>query len=232
MEREKSVRVLIAIPTGGSPRATFGLDLVGLMLTTLEYGMEDGSPIEVSIAWENQDILSNSRQFLARDSVMGNYTHLLFIDDDMRFPVHTLHSLLAHKKPVVAANCPVKQFPSPPTARVLKDGKLVPLWLEEKDDRLVQVNRIGCGIMLIDTRVFELIPTDNLFDISYAPLDDVQMRGEDWNFIHLLEKIGVPVFVDQELSHDIGHSGEFTYTNSYADGGIFHLLGVKENDGT
>jgi hypothetical protein len=48
--------------------------------------------------------------------------------------------------------------------------------------------------------------------MTYKPEVDAY-QGEDWNMCEALEKAGVPIYVDHDLSKRIGHVGTFKYTH-------------------
>jgi hypothetical protein len=69
--------------------------------------------------------------------------------------------------------------------------------------------------MLIDVEVFKQIPKP-WFMLDYMPeIDD--FVGEDWYFCSLLEKAGIPIYVDHDASKRVGHIGPFTFDHSHVE---------------
>jgi hypothetical protein len=131
----------------------------------------------------------------------------------MEFPVDTFHRLYARKRPVVAANCPVKKIPSKPTARKKSvehlHGEVV--FTDPGMTHCEQVWRIGTGVMLIRRDV--LIKTKPpRFPITWNEKVG-EYVGEDWGFCQQLEDLRIPLYVDHALSQEIKHIGSFKYTH-------------------
>lgn len=204
--------VFIGIPSGSEWKADFGMSLAGLMASTGR-PLADGGHIERVQLWNTKgSILTRSRATLVKKALELECSHLLFLDSDMTFPAWTLHQLLKHNKAVVAANCPTKTLPSCPTARLDNEtgsGKLV--YSDAAAVGLEKVWRVGTGVMLIQTKVFQDVPKP-WFAITYNPESDDDV-GEDWHFCKLLEAAGIPIWIDHTLSKHIGHVGSYTYTH-------------------
>ncbi len=139
------------------------------------------------------------------------FSHLLFLDCDQTFPSSTMRRLLVHKKPVVAANVATKGFPTKPTAR--RVGDLV--YTTENSKGLEQVDRVGTGIMMIDLSIMSSIPKPWFSASSVA--EDGEQYGEDWWFCQQLEKSGIPIYIDHDLSWEVGHLGEFEYCHRHVE---------------
>lgn len=161
---------------------------------------------------ESGSILPQLRHNIVKYALRDSCTHLLFIDSDQTFPYNLVHNLVRHGRRVVGCNIATKSIPSNPTARMHD-----PAWwgghmvYSQGRAGLQQVWRLGFGIMLIDTEVFSLVPKP-WFEIKYhKELDDYM--GEDWDFCEKLEAARIPIYVDHEVSREIGHVGSYTYTH-------------------
>jgi hypothetical protein len=205
-------RLMVAIPSGTTWHRLFGLSLAMLMGELSAKAVPGYGITEVKVNNHVGSVLPRSREKLVNLALKGGYSHILFVDSDMVFPADTVHRLMAHQVPVVAANCATKQIPSTPTARIR--GKRYagsPLYSDPDKHGIEKVWRVGSGVMLIATHVFRKIKKP-WFPITYVPdLDDYQ--GEDWGFCEKLEKADIPIYVDHDLSRLIGHCGDFTYTH-------------------
>jgi len=63
--------------------------------------------------------------------------------------------------------------------------------------------------MLIDLEVFEKVSRP-WFAITWKPeIDDYE--GEDWHFCAKAEKAGFGIYIDHQLSSQIGHWGDMKY---------------------
>ncbi len=159
------------------------------------------------VHFKTATILPQGRQELVDDAIKAGATHLLFIDDDQSFPPHTLHQLVEHRKPVVAANVAIKRFPSAPTARKkMAESYGKPVFTYADDNRLERVWRIGCGVMLINLEVFEKMPRP-YFGITWLE-DEQRFEGEDWFLCRRLEALDIPIYIDHGISWEVGHWGE------------------------
>ena len=130
--------------------------------------------------------------------------YILFIDDDMAIPMGTLIMLLAHQKPVVAANCARKELPPRPTAKGF-DDELV--YTRETSKGLEQVKSVGTGIMLIHTGVFKEIHAPWFYE------NPIKRIGEDVHFCNQCTEKGIPIYIDHDLSKEVGHIGDFNYNH-------------------
>lgn len=205
--------VMIAIPSGSDWKADFGMSLAGLM-ASINRPLKNGKQIEMLRLWNTKgSILSRSRQTLVRKAQEDGVSHILFLDSDMTFPQWALHRLLDLELMCVAANCATKMLPSTPTARQYDPMNLAgeQVYSIPENNLVEEVWRVGTGVMLINMKVFDKVPSP-WFDITWnEALQDY--TGEDWNFCKKLQDSGIPIHVDHVLSQHIGHIGSYTFTH-------------------
>jgi hypothetical protein len=211
--KTKNPSVLIAVPSHSFWEADFGMSMLGLVASSVN-PPEGFESLSIGVQNTKGSILPNLRQHLVRKAIEMEATHILFVDSDMTFPSWMLHRLLEARRPVVAANCVTKSLPPSPTAR-MRDGTKHGKVLSQLDYRsdtaqeYVGVWRVGTGIMLIETNVFEKL------EQPWFPLEwDEELGevvGEDWGFCKRCEEAGIPIVVDTLLSHTIGHVGRLEY---------------------
>lgn len=205
------LRIVVAIPSGDTWKSLFGMSLGMLMMSFANY-IPPYKTNHVTLRNRRGSILPQSRQALAESAVEGEASHILFIDDDMVFPPDTAKRLLSHRKWVVGCNCPTKMIPATTTARQKSEKSSGNQVFSTPDKHgLEKVWRVGTGVLLIDTRVFEKLEKP-WFPMRWVP-ELQNWQGEDWGFCEKLEEAGFPIFVDHDLSREIGHTGEFTYTH-------------------
>lgn len=206
-------RVVVGIPSGQHWLAQFGVDLVSMVASFTSQRVPGYASIELRVVNVRSSILPKNRHDLVREAQRLHATHLLFLDTDHTFPRDLIHQLASHGKMVVAANCVTKQIPSCPTARkksVLDPkGKIV--YTDEESVGLEKVWRVGTGVMLVNMRVFEEIGT-GVWDMKYLPEVDTY-QGEDWSFCEACEKAGISIYVDHDVSKQIGHVGNYEFTH-------------------
>ena len=209
-EVKPSVHLAVAVPSNGVWMADFGLSLVQMFAYMSTSMFADGEHREVAFIDKRSSNLPRSRHECVEDAILKGCTHLLFIDSDQTFPHDTAHRLLAHKKQVVGANIALKTMPSYPTARARGSAPFgVPISSSAEKTGLEKVWRIGCGLVLVDLAIVRDIPRP-WFSIEYDQKTG-QFEGEDWYFMRKLEAAGAEIWIDHDLSKQVGHVGQFVY---------------------
>lgn len=208
------VKLALCIPSNGDCKMDFSYALAQMCVYISSALFKEGQAREVVFIDKRTSNLPRSRQECLEDALMQECTHALFIDTDQTFPMDTAHRLLRWEKPVVACNIALKTMPSFPTARARGATPFgVPVFSSGNIVGLEKVWRVGTGIFLLDLSVLADIPKP-WFEIRWSDKQQ-QFVGEDWYFIKKLEDAGVDVYVDHELSRQIGHVGAFQYTHAH-----------------
>jgi len=66
------------------------------------------------------------------------------------------------------------------------------------------------------------------FEMLYVPeLDDYQ--GEDWSLCNALHELGFKIWIDHDLSKEVGHLGEFEYTHDVVGETVIENVGSPES---
>lgn len=219
------LRVVVGVPSGQHWIAQFGVDLGSLMVQFYMTRVQGYKSQELRVANVRSSILPKNRLDCIKVAKANKADYLLFLDSDHSFPSNLLHRLIAHGKPIVAANCVTKTIPAKTTARGFEEGNPqgVPIFSDEGKHGLEEVWRIGTGVMLIRKDAFSVIPHD-VWGMVYKPEADTY-QGEDWSFCEAAQRLGIPIFVDHDISREVGHIGNYEYTHDVV-GEIF-----KENAG-
>lgn len=138
-------------------------------------------------------MVPRQRQKAAEDFLSTQDTHLLFIDSDMTFPADVIPRLLAHDKPVVACDY----------RRRVPPHDCVTTWGEGPvpTSGLVPAVSLATGVMLIECSVFSKLslPYFNYF------WNGKELVTEDTYFSYWCAQAGIPLFVDLDLSREVGH---------------------------
>lgn len=160
-------------------------------------------------------VLPSVRCDLVARAIEWKATHILFVDADMQFPPDALLRLLRHKVLIVGANYVRRGLPTFPTAYLPggMTGKTGVLWTEPGDDRLIEVQHVATGLMLIDVRVFECIDFP-WFDFGAPPMPGPEWTTDDVYFCRKVRAVDIPIYCDQGLSWEVGHVGEMVYTHA------------------
>jgi len=210
----KENRVVVAIPSGDTWDARFAMSMVFMSCYVAANHHINGKTTHFHVHNKKGSILCAIRQGIIETAILNKATHVLFIDSDQTFPKDILNRLMAHNKPIVAVNIATKTFPSSSTARKKgKDIRGVPVYTHQDSTGVEEVWRVGTGIMLIDLKVFkrEKMPEAPWFNMEWNP-EVGHYMGEDWYFCKCLEEAGVPIYIDHDLSNEVGHMGKLEYT--------------------
>ena len=210
------LRVLIGIPSGPMWHAKFGMSLASLMVRFSMEQVPGYASQELRTSNVRSSILPRNRLDLVKAAKAEKADFLLMLDVDHTFPSNLIHRLIKHNKPVVAANCVTKQLPSQPTGRAQSETNPqngVPVYSDPETSGLERIWRIGTGVMLIRKDVLEKVPHSAWAMIYREDLDTYQ--GEDWSFCTACEELGIPLYIDHDVSKKIGHEGMFEYTHDF-----------------
>jgi hypothetical protein len=219
------LKVVVGVPSGASWNAQFGVDLVNLVATFTQKPVPGYRSQELQVVNVRSSILSKNRLDLVKAARGLAATHLLFIDSDQTFPRNIVHQLARHGKLVVAANIATKQIPATTTARAKSanpKGEIV--YTDPESTGLEEVWRVGTGVMLIHMSVFKRIGL-GVWDMKYLPEEETY-QGEDWTFCEACEKAGIPIFVDHDVSKQIGHIGNYEFTHDVVGNLAGHVEGA------
>lgn len=157
-------------------------------------------------------LIVNQRRDLAEQGLQAGATHVLYIDSDMRFPKDALDRLLAHDKPIVAANYATRRFPIHSVA-FANDETFETVTTEPDSTGLQSVAAVGMGMFLVKREVFEKLPAP-WFMIGYQPKTGAY-SGEDIYFCRKARQQGFEVLIDHDLSKEIKHTGTLDYMHDH-----------------
>ncbi|KKK72141.1 hypothetical protein LCGC14_2906870 [marine sediment metagenome] len=135
-----------------------------------------------------------ARNIVCRHFLKGTWSHLFFIDDDIRPPEHVIDTLLGYEKQVICANY-----------LLFLDGHLHPAAYKKAKDTyesycmgeigMKEVDAIGLGACLIEREVIEKAMAKDCFTFEYDE-DGYLSKGEDITFSECVKKLGYPIHYD------------------------------------
>lgn len=208
---QKGIKLAICVPSTGTWAADFGMSLMQMCVTMSQSAFREGEERSAIVLDKRTSLLPRSRQEMLEDAILQRCTHALMVDTDQSFPPATAHRLIAHEVGCVAANIATKTIPAMPTARLKGHGTFgVPVDSLGQKFGLEKVWRVGTGLMLLDLAVMKSIPKP-WFEVHYS-VEQAQFIGEDWFFCAKLEEAGVDIHIDHDLSREVGHVGNYAYT--------------------
>lgn len=202
----EETRLAICVPCKDMINSVFSHNLHSL----LQYNWQKG--IETKVFYNMGTLVCNQRESLVKAARSWAATHILWLDSDMSIPFYTAYKLLDHKEPIVAANYVRRQQPYKTVAypRLYEwDSALTHTQEDALVKELIEVEGIGMGCMLTDMRVFDSAPAP-WFEIKWDPETDDYL-GEDFNFCIRARSKGFRVMVDDILSRQVQHLGEFAF---------------------
>lgn len=213
----KRINLFIFIPSTESWEAKFGMSLVFMTNYLASKPFPGVNEVAYTVWNKKGSLLANMRQAGIEEALRRGATHMLCLDSDQTFPRDLAHRLYGHHKHVVACNIATKGLESYPTARNYdKNGDpLEVVYTLPESKGLEAVARIGTGIMMLDMNLFkrEGMKEGPWFDTHWSERTKAYI-GEDWALCERLEAAGVKIYIDHDLSKDIGHVGRYEYTLS------------------
>lgn len=213
----------IAMPSSGT---VYAKTAISLAMLGCHFGMQrikDYASQRLHMLVSFGSMMAQQRENCVMMALRAKCDYLIFVDSDQTFPKDTIHRLVSHGVDIVGANIPIKKIPARPTAIGL-NGKL--LFTDPESTGIVEVQRIGTGIMCIDMKVFNKLERP-WFDQRWVK-SAMAFRGEDDYFCDMARKAGFQVFVDQDLSKEIGHIGDFIYTHDLV--GEVDMIDIEQGE--
>jgi len=181
--------------------ASFADNLAKLYAMTREHGQWES----VSLWLQAATYVHVGREAVLRQALdLFQATHMLWLDTDMEFPADTAIRLGAHNKSIVAANCVMKT----PDVRFTawKHGGMV--FSDKTATGLEVVDHVGMAVMLMRTDLVTDMPQPWFRHQLNEVGEDV---GEDVVFCRKLRAAGHSIYIDHDLSKEIGHIGQYTF---------------------
>lgn len=155
---------------------------------------------------QGTSVLPRARQLAIDDAIKGEFSHILMLDDDMKFPPDLLDSLLSREKPIIGVNYVRKQAGNATPMTCGMDGSV----LSSKDKSGVEkVGWIGCGAVLLDLSVIRYYEKP-LFEMRWMP-ERNDFIGEDYYFCMKAHQYGTEIHIDHDVSNKCAHIGDFAY---------------------
>lgn len=147
-------------------------------------------------------VISQLRHELVTIALKKEVEWIMWIDSDMHFPNNIVERLLSHNKPIVAATYSTRYKPLRNVAFIDSDNYDLRL---DKTSGIHKVWAVGMGCMLTHISVFKSIPKP-WFNHQWDSKTN-SFIGEDIYFCNLAQNNGFDIYVDVDLSQEIGHYG-------------------------
>jgi hypothetical protein len=190
------VHIALCYPVYADTRAGFTQSALGMVIHTLSCRWEDGPPTLQAIQVRSSDLIGN-RNNLVRQALAAKAHYILWMDADHTFPEDALIRLLKRRVDIVGTNYLRRGGPLPVAA--VNGFPLMTLPQVAAAAPMQRVDHTGLGFCLMKTSIFEKLP-------------DPPFQGphDDTSFFAAARAAGLDVWLDHELSLEIGHIAETT----------------------
>lgn len=193
------MRLAIAVPALDQSPTLWSFDLARLYAATC------AAVPSITLAGEVGTFVHQAREKLLDDLTgIWGATHVLWLDADMTFPPDAALRLLAYDADIVAANYVKRAGKHRPTA--MRDGQ--PVYSQDRHG-LQQVDHVGMGVFLMKASVVDGLPRPRFWYSTPTETEDVY-------FCNLLRAAGRTIYVDHDLSNEVGHVGQHVYHETFA----------------
>ena len=201
--------IAVCTPARDMVHTMYSYDLVN-MVAYHTINTEDAVSLKIS----QGTLIANQRAELSLDAMQEGCTHILFIDSDMRFPQDMIGRLIKHDLDIVATNCARRRMPTGPTAQLYKEnGERELVWTMPESTGLQEVGSVGMGVMLIKANVFRAL-AEPWFETPWR-MDKRGYIGEDVYFCQKAAAAGFKIWIDHDVSKEIGHIGTFEFKHDH-----------------
>ena len=157
---------------------------------------------------------AHGRNLVIDAAIENDFTHILFIDDDVTFEPDALIKLLEHDKDIVSGLYLTGSYPHAPIVFDVMDekGAAGPIYLTDDMEGLVPIKAAGLGFLLVKTSVFEKLekPYIRLGEL------DAEQWCDDIGFFKRVNDAGIKSYCD--LSVCVGHIKSMIVKPIFKDG--------------
>lgn len=195
------MRLAIGGPTRDTVPASFAVDLAQLYA----YTRERGPWTTVTVGFKAATYIHMGREYFLEDSIQQGAAHVLWLDTDMSFPRETAVLLAMHELPMVGCNYLTRHGSNTWTAR-RDDGTRIAT--TPTSTGLEAVDAMGFGVVLMRTDLVVGFSRPRFRHGLNATEGDI---GEDIMFCRAVRAAGHQIYIDHDLSKQVGHIGQYNY---------------------
>jgi uncharacterized membrane protein len=196
--------VMIAVPAMEMVNAEFAQHLAMAAANMVANG------IKINCAFNIGSVITIARRNLVDIFLKSDFTHMFWVDSDMKFPIDAPMRLLARDKPIVGANYRRRRFPNPTfTGMSGTNGAFKEFQTTDNSPAMELIDVLPHGLVMCKREVYEKIPQPHYLQ-EYVKEINLEI-GEDIYFCQQAQKAGYEVWCDQELSREVSHIGIFHF---------------------
>lgn len=197
------MKLAICTPTTGNVRIEF----VDSLLRSTAMLRKNKEVKDWCFQYYCSSVIPDNRHRMINSALNWGATHILFIDDDMRWPPEALKVLLKNKHlPIIGANCIKRKLPIEYMATGFDEKEVVSL----DKTGFEEVLYTGNSFVMIQAEVFKKIPPP-WFSFPYV-VETGSYATEDFYFFRKALEHGYACIINHDISQLINHIGirEFT----------------------
>lgn len=199
------IKIYIAVCSGRDWKPQFGASLCHLI------GQMHRSKVIYFLNIIQASGIFKARQSAISDAIAGEFSHILFLDDDMVFPPNILDGLIAHDLGIVAINYARREEGNKNAITHAIDGSGV---FSKGKSGVEEVGWIGFGGVLIKIDSIKNIENP-FFEIRWHP-EREDFVTEDTYFCMKVRSAGIKIYVDHDISNKVFHVGDYLYHEEVA----------------
>lgn len=199
----------ICIPCIDKPHMVFSKSLSGLMYMLGIHKVraltihESGSAIHKV----RNNLIGNVSKIEAENNLEVEW--VLFLDSDMEFPPDLLFKLMAHQKDIIGCTYVRRSVPFDCLGKTLENKPQ-----ETGSQTLIEMAGMPTGCLLIKRSIFKTLKKPYFFfpwkEESEIGANDDTSFGEDYAFCAKARAAGHSIWLDAQLSKQVGHVSEKT----------------------
>ena len=199
--------VLIGVPTAGYSRNDSFYDYFNLL----------DKPSGTAITFARGQSPARNRNLIIDQAILNDFTHILFIDDDIAFRPDLLSRLMTHNVEIVTALYLMRNFPHQPIIfdHADEQGRCRHHYPAENESGLIPIVACGLGACLIKTEIFKFL------EKPYIRLGELEKDHwcDDIGFFKRVRAASFPIFCD--LDTPVGHMSNIIVNPVKEDGKWF-----------
>jgi hypothetical protein len=191
------MKLAVAVPSCRDWKVAFGSSLIGL---TRHFSHLKHFDINLM---QGASVLPRARHIAVEWANSIDATHLLCLDDDMKFSPQAVELLISRDVDVVGCNYVSKATGQSMACGLEGETLHVSSGLEE-------VGWIGFGVVLLRLAALNMVPAP-LFETVWLE-DRKDFLGEDFYFCMKVREYGLKIHVDHDASQLVSHIGDHAFS--------------------
>lgn len=207
--------MLVVTPSVGLARIEYVQSLANMLLHFAQYAVfEEDTEQGIDFYAVQGSGVSSNREHLARYFLAGDWTHLLWVDEDMTWSKECLHDLLRLKLPVVGCNYRMRR----PNGDFMAvgEGEIGRIATTPETKGVEECVYAGFGFLLMERKLLQDIADASPEEGGMFPLGRMSSENryatEDFGNLMIARSLGYKFHICHDTSKKIAHVGSFVYS--------------------